>query len=231
MSLPAESPTMMRWETLISAQVKLKDEAGAEQTLEMRVAAYNDPEDWTQMIDITMGTKGLRDVDAVYLGRLLFATGAKVSSQDATIVGQTASKLTFFGDAVNAQQHGGTGFADPVARADADKKTIQAQIAAGQKQGGQYNVKLAEALYSYGMYPEAEAAARLAQTKGGATDPSEAPMVIGMAEVGQGKYTDAVASFGQVTGGSPATPRIARLWSDYAKIKASPPAPATAAAQ
>ena len=55
----------------------------------------------------------------------------------------------------------------PPPRADADKKTIPAQIAAEPKQNGNYSAKLAEALYSYGMYPEAEAAAKLAMTKGG----------------------------------------------------------------
>ena len=69
------------------------------------------------------------------------------------------------------------------------------QIAAGAKQNGQYNVKLAEALYSYGMYPEAEAAAKLAMSKGGITDPSEAPMVLGQALTAQGKYADAVTAF------------------------------------
>src|SRR6185369_11881424 len=103
------------------------------------------------------------------------------------------------------------------------KQTIPAQIAAGQKANGKYNVKLAEALYSYGMYPEAEAAARLAQQQGGMDDPSEAPMVLGQALVAQGKYDDAIASFGKVTGGGPATPRTVRLWVDYAKIKKNPP--------
>ena len=105
------------------------------------------------------------------------------------------------------------------------------QIAAGAKANGQYNVKLAEALYSYGMYPEAEAAARLAQTKGGATDPSEPAMVIGMSLVAEGKYDEATTAFGQVTGGGPATARIVRLWTIFAKNKANPPPPVTAAAQ
>jgi tetratricopeptide (TPR) repeat protein len=129
-----------------------------------------------------------------------------------------------------AQQHGASGYPDPTARADADKKTMAQQIAAGQKQGGQYNAKLAEALYSYGMYPEAQAAAELAMSKGGATDPSEAPMVLGQALVAEGKYDDAIAAFGKVTGGGPATPRIVRLWTDYANIKKNPPAATAAAA-
>jgi hypothetical protein len=109
----------------------------------------------------------------------------------------------------------------------------------GAAQNGVFNIKLAEALYGYGMYDQAESVARTAQAKGGA-DPSEVTMVIGMSQVGEGKYADAVATFGQVQGGSPATPRIAELWSAYAKNKgglvpgaatatAAAPAPATTA--
>jgi len=227
-----QKPERNTLEMLMNSQVNLTDEAGAEKTLEILVATYNDPNDWQQMIDVAFSTKGLRDVDAIWLGRLLFLSGATVSSQDANMIGSTASHLTFYGDAQVAQQHGGSGFPDANANANKDKGSIQQQIAAGQKQNGQYNIKLAEALYSYGMYPEAEAAARLAQTKGGATDASEVPMVLGQALAAEGKYDDAIAAFGQVTGGGPATPRIARLWTDYATIKKNPPsaaAPATAA--
>lgn len=213
-------------EMLMTDQVSVKDEAGAEKTLEMLVADYNRPDDWAQMIDITLGTKGLRDVDAVWLGRLLVLSGGTVSPQDASIFGQTASHLTFFGDTDVARQHGGTGLPDDTAKMNADKKTMPAQIAAGQKANGNYNVKLAEALYGYGMYPEAEAAARLGIQKGGALDSSEGPMVLGQSLLAQGKTDDAIAAFGQVTGGGPATPRIVRLWVDYANIKKSPPATA-----
>ncbi len=226
-----QTPERNMLEILMSAQVSMKDEAAAEKTLETLVATYNDPKDWAQMIDVTFGTKGLRDIDAVWLGRLLFLSGAEVSAQNATLIGSTASHLTFYGDAETAKQRGGTGFPDPGPTEAKDKATIPAQIAAGQKQNGQYNVKLAEALYSYGMYPEAEAAARLAMTKGGATDPSEPPMVLGQALTAEGKYDEAITTFGQVTGGGPATSRIARLWQEYATIKKNPPAatPATAA--
>ena len=82
------------------------------------------------MIDVALSSKGLRDVEVVWLGRLIFLSGATPSKQDVDLFGSTASHLTFFGDAQIAQQHGGTGFPDATARADADKKTIPAQIAA-----------------------------------------------------------------------------------------------------
>ncbi|HEY2835109.1 MAG TPA: hypothetical protein VGI89_00975 [Rhizomicrobium sp.] len=217
-------------QNMLDVEVAQKDEAGAEVTLEQMVAEFNDPKDWTQMIDVAITSKGIRDLDLIWLGRLLFMVGATPSAQDSNLFGSTASHLTFFGDALVAQQHGGSGFPDPTARAEADKKTIPAQIAAGQKQNGQYNIKLAEALFSYGMYPEAEAAAKLAQSKGGVTDSSETPMVLGQALVAQGKYDDAIAAFGQVQGGGPATARITRLWTSYAKIKKNPPAATASAA-
>jgi len=90
-------------------------------------------------------------------------------------------------------------------------------------------VKLAEALYGYGMYAEAETAARLAKTKGGATDAAEPDMVIGMAQAAQGKYADAQATFAAVTAPTPANARVVRLWGIFVKQKLSPPAAAPAA--
>jgi len=212
-------------------KVDAKDEDGAEKTLETLVAAYNDPNDWQQMIDVAFGTKGLRDIDAVWLGRLLFLSGATVSSSDASIVGSTASHLTFFGDAQEAQKRGGTGYANADAAAAKDKASLAAQAAAAAKApNGQLSAALADAYYGYGMYPEAEAQARQAMTKGGARDASEPPMVLGQALTAQGKYDDALAAFEQVKAGGPATPRIVRLWEDYVNIKKNPPAPAAPAA-
>ena len=212
-------PDRRTLDMLLSAQSQLKDEAGMADTMEEKAADYNDPADWVEIIDITFGTPGLRDQDSIWLGRLLFVVVPKVSPTDASTVGQIASQKGFFGDALNAKTHGGQVDPDPAPRADSDKKTMADQIAQQQTQDGAYNAKLAEALYGYGMYPQAEAAARLAIQKGGNPDPSEAPMVLGQALTAQGKYDDAVTAFGQVSGGGPVTPRIARLWADYARIK------------
>jgi tetratricopeptide (TPR) repeat protein len=230
-----KAPDRQTLQVLLSADVGLKDEVGAESVLEQEVAAYNDPNDWAQMIDVAITTNGIRDVEAIWLGRLLFLVNAPVSKTDADMIGAIAGHLTFFGDAVNAKNHGGTIDPDPAPRADADKKTIAQQIAAEGAQNGTYSAKLAEALYSYGMYPEAETAAKNAIAKGGNPDTSEAPMVLGQAQAAQGHYDDAIATFGTVTGGGPATQRIVRLWTDFVKVKKNPPAaaaaPATAAAK
>jgi len=181
------------------------------------VLYYNDKDDWKQIIDVTISTRGVRDVDAVMLGRLLFASGATVSKDDADLIGQTTQKLALYGDAQLAQSKGATLQLD-AGRIASDKASLPQQITMGQSQNGLFNVKLGEALYGYGMYAEAEAAARLAQTKGGA-DASEVAMLIGMSQAMQGKYADAVATFATVQGGGPVTPRVAELWTAYAKNK------------
>ena len=224
-----QKPTRDMIDMKVNLHLKANDNAGAEKTLEQALALYNDPKDWEQMFNVAITTSGIRDIDAVMMGRLMFVTGFPVSKDNADLVGQTAQKLALYGDAQTAASKGGTGFTPDAARNAADKASMPEQIAEGARQNGTYNVKLAEALYGYGMYPEAEAAARQALTKGG-IDNSEAQMIVGMSLYQQGKLAEAEAAFGQVQGGSPATPRIARLWAVHSHLKANPAA-ATAAAR
>jgi hypothetical protein len=217
-----QKPQRNDLDVILAAQVKQKDEAGAEKTLEQLVANYNMPEDWNQLMAVSLTTKGMRDIDYVYMGRLMFLqSGGKVRPEDASLIGSTASRLAFYGDSVQAQKLGGTGFPDNTAKADADKKGMAAQIAAGAKQNGQYNVKLAEALYGYGMYPEAITAAQLAKSKGGAQDATEADMVIGMAQTASGQNAPAAATFAGISQPNAASARVTRLWGYYAKSKAN----------
>src|SRR5258708_7300625 len=148
-----QKPARSDLDIILASQVKQKDEVGAEKTLELLVANFNMPEDWNQIMGVSLTTKGMRDIDYIYMGRLMFLQSGKISATDASLVGSTASRLAFYGDAVQAEKLGATGFPPAGPKADADKKTIPAQIAAGAKQNGQYNVKLGEALYGYGLFP------------------------------------------------------------------------------
>jgi hypothetical protein len=231
---------------IMNSEANAHDEAGAEATLEQLAMAYNDPADWGQLLDLALGTKGLRDIDALYLNRLRIVTGGAGKVDDYTLIANVALQMGFPGEAQAALeagiQKGAISDSGKVAallsqarsKAAADQKSLGAQIAMGEKQGGEYNVKLAEALYGYGRYADAEAAARRAQAKGGTKDPTEAPMVLGMALVGEGKYAEAATTFQSVNGGA-ATNRAAHLWANYANGKAAPAAasaaPAAAPAQ
>jgi hypothetical protein len=226
-----QKPNRNDLDVVMAAQVKQKDEAGAEKTLETLVATYNTPEDWKQLMEVSLTTKGMRDIDYIYMGRLMFLQGGPLSQADASLIGSTASKAGLYGDAVQAEKAGGTGFPPPEAKVDADKKTFAQQIAAGAKQNGQYNVKTAEAAYGYGMYADAESMAAAAKTKGGAQDPTEPDMVVGMSQAAQGKYAEAAQTFSAINQPNPAAARVVRLWTYFAKQKANPGTGATAAAK
>ncbi|HKY17367.1 MAG TPA: hypothetical protein VJL82_00435 [Rhizomicrobium sp.] len=217
-----QKPQRGDFQVLMSAQAQMKDDAGAQKTLEQAVATFNQPEDWDRIVPIAFTTPGMRDIDYIHMGRLMFQLGGKIRPEDASLIGATANKLGLLGDTQQAEKAGGTGFTPVGTRADADKKTIPAQIAAGAKENGNYNVKLAEALYGYGMYPQAIAAAQLGKSKGGAADPTEADMVIGMSQAASDKYSEAVTTFGAIRAPNPAAARVVRLWTIFAKSKANP---------
>lgn len=215
---------------LRNAYVGNNDQAGARAALEQSILATNSSDDWTQLIDVGLGTQGLRDLDAIYLGRLLVATKATVDPTQADIIGETAGRLTFYGDALAMKEHGGTKFPDPTAKAAADKAALPKLVAQAQAaKSGLLAAKIAQAQYSYGMFADAEASARLAISKGGDPDVSEPQMVLAQSLASQGKYQDAIAAFKAVTGGSPATTRAAELWILYCNVQLSPP-PAAATA-
>lgn len=223
-----QKPALSDLQIIMNAQVKQNDQAGAEKTLETLVANYNQAQDWNQLMAVALTTKGMRDIDYVYMGRLMFLHGGTVTPSDASLIGSTASKLGFLGEVVEAEKRGGTGFTPAGAKVAEDKKTIPAQIAAGAKQNGLYNIKLGQALYGYGMFPEAITAAQLGKSKGGDLDPTEADMLIGQAQAASGQYAAAAATFAGVQQPNQAAARVVRLWSYFVKSKASP---ATAAAQ
>ncbi len=224
-----KAPDRGAMQIILNSQAGQKNEAGAEATLEQLATSYGDPQDWGQMIDIALGTKGLRDIDALYMNRLRFMSGATAKEDDYTLAAGIATQLYFPGEARAILTEGinkgivksgkaNAMLAQARAKAASDEKSLPGQEAAGEKQGGEYNAKLAEAEYGYGRYAQAESAARRAIAKGGMKDPSEAQMVLGQALVGQGKYADAITAFGAVSGG-PATVKAAHLWTDWAKYK------------
>jgi tetratricopeptide (TPR) repeat protein len=210
-----------------NAQVNKKDEVGAEVTLEILVATYGEQQDWDELSRVALTARQMRDIDYVYMGRLIVAQSGKVKSDDAIMVGSAANsnKLALYGDAEAMQKFGGPA---PDPRAAADRKSLPKQIADGAKNNGEYNVKTAEAAFGYGQYADAEKLARDAKTKPGVKDPTEPDMVIAMSLSAQGKYAEAAAIFDTIKPANPASARVVRLWTYYVKTKANP---ATAAAK
>ncbi|MGN6515135.1 MAG: tetratricopeptide repeat protein [Rhizomicrobium sp.] len=225
---PANQTAM---EIVMSAQAQNNNQAGAEATLEQLALQYNDPHNWGTLINVALGTKGIKDQDALYLFRLRQTTGAMSDPSDYSLMGTLAEQLGYPQEAVKVLEagiaagkvtSGQVGTTLTKARHDAaqDQRALaQIAAAAAKSKSGEQDVKLAEDYWGYGRFADAEAAARAAISKGGLKDPSEGQMILGLALTAQGKYAEAQTTFGSVSG-SAARMKAAHLWSLYAQAKA-----------
>ena len=118
-----KKPTRNDLDVVMAAQVKQKDEAGAEKTLETLVANYNDPDDWNQIIGVALTTKGMRDIDYVYMGRLMLLQARQgLGRPTPSLIGSTASTTRPLWRCVQAEKLGGTGFPPADAKAEPTRR-------------------------------------------------------------------------------------------------------------
>jgi len=237
-----KKPEEAALQIVMNGQAKT-DQAGAQQTLENLAVNYGSPESWSQLVDIAMGTSGIKALDALYLYRIKFATGAMSSVDDYKIFISVAIQLGYFSEAVNVADQGfrsgklshaqsGLG-PDTSSKAAADEHALGAYAAAAAKSAsGLQEILLAEDYYGYGRYADSAAAAQSGISKGGnPKEQGEGQLILGIALAQDGKYAEAVAAFAQVSG-SPARMKVAHLWTLYAQSKqkmaaAATPAPTT----
>ncbi len=217
-----EAPNRGGLEVLFGAQLKANKQDAALKTLEQIVTYYNDADEWGQLIDFSLGVKGIKDFEALHIYRLRPVVKATAHSEDYKVMSSLALSIGYPVEAEAALQAGGLPVpADVRGRAAADRKTIDSFVGIAQKSPtGELDLKAAETLYGYGRYADAEAAARRALQKGGPkTNANEANMVLGQALMLQGKAADAVAAFNAVSNPSPGTAKAQHLWLLYAGNK------------
>lgn len=236
-----KQPEQAALEIIMSAQAKSNDQAGALKTLEMLASNYGQPGDWAQLIDHALGTKGIKELDALYLYRLRFLVGADSEGDDYTIAAGIALHAGYPAEARSILEKGlaagkisnsgkvAEQLSQARAGARADEGSLSAIASAAERsKSGEQDVKLAEDYWGYGRYADAETAARRAVSKGGMKNPGEGNMVLGMALAAQGKATEAQDALTKVDG-SEASAVAAHLWDLYAQYKAkvaAAPAPA-----
>jgi hypothetical protein len=237
-----QAPPRGALEVLFGAQLKANDQPGAIATLEQIVTYYDDPDDWSQIIDISLGTHGIKDIEALHIYRLRLATKAVGHADDYTVAAALALSISYpveaqaFLDAgiaanvITPSGKVGQQLADVRSRAAKDRSTIASFDAIARKSAsGEFDLKLAETYIGYGRYAEAEEAARRALTKGGAkADPNEANMALGEALLLQGKTADAAAAFNALKNPTPGMARAQHIWLLYANRKVGAAAPAAA---
>ena len=214
-----KQPPQAALEITMNSQAKTNPEA-AVQTLEQIVTQNNSPAEWGKLISVSFSTKGMNDVVAMDLYRLMLVTRS-FSPNEAGLAGKLANQLRYYGDAVSILESVGAHGPDlTTARSNSAKEqgSLTTEIAAGRKSGGQTALNVAEALYGYGRYADAGQLAQQAGAKAG-KNPGESQMLVGMALVRQGKFGDAAQAF-QAVSGNAAMMKAAHLWGIYARQQA-----------
>ncbi|MEJ1969272.1 MAG: hypothetical protein WDN03_11670 [Rhizomicrobium sp.] len=238
-----QPPNRGALEIMMGAQIKAKQQDQAAATLEKIVTYYDDPDEWGQVIDFSLGVKGIKDIEAVHVYRLRMATKATGQPDDYTVAAALALSVGYPVEAEAILQAGldsgkitksgkvAQQFAEVSNRAAIDRKTIASFDATARKSpAGEFDLKLAETYIGYSRYADAADAARRALQKGGAkADPNEANMVLGEALVMQGDTAGADAAFNAVKNPSPGMAKAQHLWLLYANRKTATAAAAPAA--
>jgi hypothetical protein len=218
--------------------------AAARAMIENLAVANNDPDTWHRLVQYDVGQNGVKEIDALYFYRLQYMAGGMQQGDDFIVMASLAAQLGYPTEEQKVLEQGmangklSAGAASTAglakARKDAagDERNLGAYAASAEKaKSGDQAVKLAEDYWGYGRYADAETAARSGVAKGYPKDPSEGLMILGLSQVAQGKYDDAVATFASVQGNS-GRKGAAHLWSLYAQARkkqgGAAPAPAPA---
>ncbi|MEI9991292.1 MAG: hypothetical protein WDM86_14750 [Rhizomicrobium sp.] len=220
-----QPPNRGALEIKLGALIKGKKEAEAVATLETIVTYYDDADDWGQIIDNSMGVRGIKDIEALHIYRLRLVTHASGQPGDYTLPANLclAPNVALPAEAVvflDAGHVGGADLAKAQAAAARDRAVLPAFETLAKKSGADVMLKLAETYYGYGRYTDAEATARAALAKGGPKlDAVEANMLIGESLIKEGKTADAVTAFNAVSNPSPGFAKAQHLWLLYANRK------------
>lgn len=235
-----KEPDQAALEIIMSAQSKSSNQAGAEQTLEQLAISYGAPDSWGNLTDIALGTKGMTELDALFIYRLRFFSGATSRPDDYADAAGIALQKGYPTEAENLLEKGfanGLGRSGraaeelPKARSGArlDEASLTSIAAAAEKaKAGEQDVKMAEDYWGYGRYADAAAAAARGVAKGGIKDAGEGQLILAISLVAQGKYGEGREALAKVDG-SAARAKAAHLWDLYAQFKSKPAAAAAAA--
>jgi Tetratricopeptide repeat len=215
---------------LLQGQANQHNDAGVKDSLENMALNYNKPDTWSELADMTLNGKNIKDIDVVYLLRLKMLIPGAMRDTDYEALASGADQFGYSTEAYNVLQKGISGgkittaqagptFTHARGGAAVDQKALPGIAASAAKaKTGREDFQLAEDYWGYGRFADAEAAVRSAMSKGGLKDPSQGPMLLGMTLVAQGKYDEAIQTLAQVSG-TPARNSTAHLWSLYAQAQ------------
>jgi len=210
----------------VTSCMRLKDEACTAAGFEKLVTYYPDPAGWANLMQSLFATRN--DVAAFNAYRLATEVGAMRTGDDYTEMAQRAIEKGLPGEAQSALEAGFARraftekrdidrntrlLATAKERAAADRAALaKADKEAAAGKSADADLRVGQAYMSYGQYAAAVTAIQRAIAKGNATDPVEAQMVLGIAQLKAGNKAEASKAFRAVKGDADIQ-RVAKLWS------------------
>ena len=210
----------------VTSCMRLKDEACTAAGFEKLVTYYPDPAGWANLMQSLFATRN--DAAAFNAYRLATEVGAMRTGDDYTEMAQRAIEKGLPGEAQAALEAGFARkaftekrdvdrntrlLATAKERAAADRAALaKADKEAAAGKSADADLRVGQAYMSYGQYPAAVAAIQRGIAKGNASDPAEAQMVLGIAQLKAGNRSEATKAFRAVKGDADIQ-RVAKLWS------------------
>lgn len=210
----------------VTSCMRLKDEACTAAGFEKLVTYYPDPAGWANLMQSLFATRN--DAAAFNAYRLATEVGAMRTGDDYTEMAQRAIEKGLPGEAQAALEAGFARkaftekrdvdrntrlLATAKERAAADRAGLaKADKEAAAGKSADADLRVGQAYMSYGQYPAAVAAIQRGIAKGNASDPAEAQMVLGIAQLKAGNRSEATKAFRAVKGDADIQ-RVAKLWS------------------
>jgi tetratricopeptide (TPR) repeat protein len=222
-------PPELSLQMYLSSCIRLDDDACTLRALEKQAQYHPKPETWSNIVVLLL--REATDETTLHIYRLANEVGAMRRGEDYLEMGQLALEKGLPGEAQAVLEAGVArqAFTDPrnaessarmlataKTQAASDKATIakQTQAAAAGK-SGQVDVRMGQALMSYGQYPEALLAIQRGITKG-VKNQGEAQLALGQAQLKLGNKAEAVTAFNAVDGDA-MMQRVGKLWALHAQ--------------
>lgn len=218
---------------LRSAYEKMDNAEGAAATLERLVVHYPKADYWDNLLYKLRRDPKLTERQTMHVYRLMQETKTLKQPSDFAEMADVASSSGIPGEAQRVLQSGieSNVFTKPEDKAraerlmgsakkasDADKAGLtKLEAEAAKTKTGELDYALGTSLFGHGDYAKAVAALTKGIEKGGLKNPTDAQLVLGVAQVRAGAKADAVKTFRGIKTEDPLTQRIAKLWTLYAQ--------------
>ena len=216
----------------LSACVKLNDQECTTKELERLVEYHPKPEYWQNLLYSVRSVQNLGDKNTLQVYRLMSELDVLKDPTDYTEMAQLAIEQGNPGEAQNVLEKGmQKGVFSDARQKDKNQRLLESAKKAAQSDKaslakveqdanasttGDKNVGVGLAYLGYQQYDKALDQLNKGVTKGGVRNEAEARLLLGIAQLKNGKKDDAQKSFKAVKG-DPNLERLAELWSLHAK--------------